>query len=422
MTGLVVRLRRTGGSAFLRAVATLMGGNAVAMAVPILAAPVLGRLYVPSDYGALAQYMAPAAVLAVLASLQFQHAIIAERTDRSAGQVTWLTLLGGLAGAVLTVVMVAVLWRPLLAGSAAGEWLWLLPLTVASAGVIAAGGFLANRHQRYSWMARLAISHMLVTVALSIALGFLGWGADGLLTAYFLGQFVQLVAYLHLLLDLRATIMPWPGMARLRVLVRRHWKFAAFALPSEFSSQINMQMPVFALSALGADATLGAFTRARQLVSMPITVVGQSVAQVFRREASELHRKTGSCRALMRRTALWLFAAGISPCLFFMVFAPWMFSFYLGPDWREAGEIAQILAPMLLLRVVVSPLTTVFLFTGNQALDLKLMITSAVLMALFIGTGCILGGTALSVIWAFALCYGVIYLIYIIASFRVAGS
>jgi O-antigen/teichoic acid export membrane protein len=399
-----------------------MGGNTVAMAVPILAAPLLGRLYDPADYGALAQYMAPAAVLAVLASLQFQHAIIAERTDRSAGQVTWLTLLGGLAGAMLTVVMVAVLWRPLLAGSAAGEWLWLLPLTVAGSGVIAAGGFLANRHQRYGWMARLAISHVLITVALSIGFGFFGWGADGLLTAYFLGQLVQLAAYLHLLLDLRATIFPCPGLARLRVLVRRHWKFVAFSLPSEFSSQINMQLPVFALSALGADATLGAFMRARQLVTLPVTVVGQSVAQVFRREAAEMHRKTGSCRALMRRTALLLFGAGIGPCLLFTIFAPSLFSLYLGPAWREAGEIAQIMAPMLLLRVVVSPLTTVFLFTGNQALDLKLMITAAVLMALSIGTGWILGGTALSVIWAFALCYGAIYLIYMIATFRVAGS
>ena len=417
-----MRLRRTGGSPFMRAVATLMGGNAVAMAVPILAAPVLGRLYDPTAYGALAQYMAPAAVLAVLASLQFQHAIIAERTDRSAGQAAWLTLLGAIAGAVLTVAIVIALWRPLLAGSAAGEWFWLLPLTVAGAGVIAAGGFLANRHQRYGWMARLAIIHVLVTVALSIALGFLGWGADGLLTGYFLGQLVQLAAHISLLLDLRATIMPWPGVARLRVLVRRHWKFAAFALPSEFSSQINMQLPVFALSAMGADATLGAFTRARQLVSMPVTVVGQSVAQVFRREAAELHRKTGSCRPLMRRTALLLFAAGIGPCLLFTVFAPSLFSFYLGPAWREAGDIAQILAPMLLLRVVVSPLTTVFFFTDNQALDLKLMITSAVLMALSIGTGWILGGTALSVIWAFALCYCAIYLIYMIATFRVAGS
>ncbi len=422
MNWLAVRLRRTSDSPFLRAVATIMGGNAVATAMPILAAPALGRLYVPADYGALAQYMAPAAVLAVLASLQFQHAIIVEQTDRSAGQAAWLTILGSLAGAVMTAITVAVLWRPMLADTAAGRWFLLLPMTVAGAGVMAAGGFLANRHRRYGWMARLQMAHVLASVASSIALGFLGWGADGLLTAYFLSQLVQLAAYLLLLWDLRATIIPWPGLARLRVLVRRHWKFAAFALPSEFSSQINLQMPVFALSLLGANATLGSFTRARQLVSMPVTVVGQSVAQVFRREASELYRKTGSCRPLMWRTALLLLVTGIVPCSIFVVFAPFLFSFYLGPAWREAGEIAQILAPMLLLRVVVSPLTTVFFFTGNQVLDLKLMITSALLMALSIGMGWALGGTALSVVWAFAMCYGVIYLIYTIEAFKVAGS
>lgn len=421
MRGLVLRLRQTGQSAFLRAVAMLIGGNAVAMVVPILAAPVLGRLYSPADYGMLAQYMAPAAVLAVLASLQFQHAIIAERTERGAAQVAWLPLVGSLAAAVLTVVLVTLLWRPLLAGSAAGAWFWLLPLTVAGAGVMAAGSFLANRHRRYGWMARLQSGQVVATVTSSIALGFLRWGADGLLAAYFLGQLVQIGAYLWLLRDLRAKILPRPGMARLRVLVRRHWKFPAFTLPSEFSSQINMQAPVFAMSALGADTTLGAFTRARQLVSMPVTVVGQSVAQVFRREASELYRETGNCRALMRRTALWLFAVGIGPCLMFMFCAPWLFAVYLGPAWLEAGELARILAPMLLLRVIVSPLTTVLFFTGNQALDLKLMIGSAVLMALSIVLSWTLSGTALAVVWAFALAYSTIYLIYITITFKVAG-
>lgn len=422
MTDVLARIRHTGDSAFLRAVATLMGGNVVAMAVPILAAPVLGRLYAPADYGALAQYMAPAAVLAVLASLQFQHAIIAEQRDRSAGQVAWLVLFSALAAAGLTALGIAALWGPVLSGTAASAWFWFLPLTVAGAGIMAAGGFLANRHRRYGWMARLQMVHVLATVAMSIALGFRGWGADGLLAAYFFGQFLQLCAYLWLLRDLRATVLPLPNAARLRVLVRRHWKYPAFTLPSEFSGQINMQAPVFALSALGADATLGAFTRARQLVSMPVTVVGQSVAQVFRREASELYRETGSCRALMLRTAGWLLAVGLVPCLLFMAFAPWLFEVYLGPAWREAGEIARILAPMLLLRVVVSPLTTVFFFTGNQVLDLKLMMGSAALMAISIGLAWLLGETALAIIWAFAIGYAAIYFLYFFSSLAVASS
>ncbi|PWB84025.1 MAG: hypothetical protein C3F11_03395, partial [Methylocystaceae bacterium] len=49
-------------SAFIRNVATLASGQGLAMAIPILAAPVLGRLYRPDDYGLLGAYMGLAGV------------------------------------------------------------------------------------------------------------------------------------------------------------------------------------------------------------------------------------------------------------------------------------------------------------------------------------------------------------------------
>jgi len=414
-------LRQGWQSSFLRAVTMLSGGSGVALAVPVLAAPILGRLYTPADYGALAQYMGPAAVLAVLASLQFQHAIIAEKADRGAGSAVWLVVLSTLVAAGLTALIVAALWAPVLTGTAAGPWFVVLPLNVAGTGVIASGTFLANRHRRYRFIILVQIGSTLTTVAMSIILGLLSWGANGLLSAYFLGQAVQTLGYLWLLRSFRTTLWPRPSARRLRALVRRHWKFPVYTLPSEFSGQVNMQVPIFVLSALGADATLGAFTRARQLVSMPVTVVGGSVAQVFRREAAEMYRNTGSCRVLMLRTAGWLLAVGLGPCVLFMLLAPWLFTTYLGTAWREAGEIARILAPMLLLRLIVSPLTTVFYFTGTQALDLQLMIGSTVLMAFCLGLGWTIGGTALSIVWAFSGGYGAIYLMYIIATFKVAA-
>lgn len=419
---MITRLRQTTTSPFVRAVAVLSGGQSIAIAVPILAAPILGRIYAPADYGALAQYMAPAALLAVLASLQFQHAIIAERTDRGAGRVAWLVFLSSLIMAGLTGVVVTVLWGPFLSRTAAGLWFVALPFSVAGAGVIASGQFLANRHRHYRFLASVQIANVLVTVALSITLGFQSWGASGLLGAYFLGQLVQLFSYLWLLSRLDATLLPRPTVFQLKAAVRRHRKFPAFTLPSEFCSQLIMQIPIFAFTSIGADATLGAFTRARQLVAMPVAVVGNSVSQVFRREASEIYRETGSCRGLMLRTSGWLLIVGLGPCLLFVVFAPWLFVVYLGPAWLEAGEIARILAPMLLLRVMVSPLTTVFYFTGHQALDLKLMLASASVMTLATGLGWALGGTALAIVWAFSVGYGLVYVVYMIATFKVGGS
>ncbi|SLN74490.1 colanic acid exporter [Falsiruegeria litorea R37] len=421
MSKLVMRLRGASSSAFLRGVAALMSGNALATIIPLLTAPLLGRLYAPADYGVLAQYMAPAALLAVFASLQFQHAIIAEQTDRGAGGAVWVVLVSTVAAVGLTILAVAVLWLPLLAESTVGGWFALLPLSVAVSGLTAAGSFLANRNRHYGWIAQLQVIQVLTSVGLSIVLGFMGWGANGLLLAYFLSQLVLGTAYLWLLATLGDTLN-WPGIMQLRLIVRRHWKFPAFTLPSGLLNQTNMQMPVFALTLLGDTAMLGSFTRARQLVLLPVTVVGHSVAQVFRREASELYHKTGSCRELMLRTAGGLFAVSIGPCLLFMAFAPWLFAVYLGPAWREAGEIARILAPMLMLRAIAAPVTTILFFAGRQVLDLALTIVSTTLIAGGIFFGWAVVGTATSVIWAFALGYGGIYMMYFGVCFFVAKS
>ncbi|MDP2738111.1 MAG: oligosaccharide flippase family protein [Pseudorhodobacter sp.] len=397
---------------------TLAGGNTVGLALPILAAPILGRLYAPAEYGALAQYMAFSAILAVAGTLQFQHAIIAEKSDRAARQIVWLCLAAATGTGLVALVLVALAWPLWLDKTAAGAWLWFLPLSVAAAGIAAGGSFLANRFGHYRRLAALPVLQTTVTVALSVALGFAAWGSAGLLTAYLAGQAVQAVAFgLYLShSDIAATR---PNSRRLAVLTRRHWKFPAFTLPTEFAGQVNLQIPVFFLTAIGADATLGAFARARQLVSMPITTLGGAVAQVFRRDAAEQYRQTGTCRPLMRKTAGTLFAVGFAPFAIILWQGPLIFETYLGPNWREAGELARILAPMLLLRLMVSPLATVLYFTGHQLLDFRLMIGSAVILLLATSLGWALGSGA-GIVWAFAGGYCLIYILYAAFSWAVA--
>src|SRR5690606_27979339 len=136
-----------------------------------------------------------------------------------------------------------------------------------------------------------------------------------------------------------------------------------------------------ALGAMGAAHILGAFNRAQQLVSAPITLLGTAVAKVFQQEAAELYRRTNNCRPLLLRTAGGLFASGLPLCLLLLWAAPWVFETVLGPAWREAGELARILAPMLLLRLVVSPVGGVFVLTKRQKLSLLLSALTAAAVA-----------------------------------------
>lgn len=401
---------------------TLASGQLLAMVVPILAAPVLGRLYLPTEYGVFALYVACASILAVFATLQLQHAIIAVRSERVAAQLVQLCLVSSVA--VAGIGSGAVLFLPLFLEytgkfSVLRGWLQFLPLSVLLLGFVASVVPLANRRARYREIAGIQVMIAVTTVGVAIMGGTAGWGASGLLAGQLAGQAIGAAGYLVLYKRLSKGVAT-AGWRRLKILFLRYRRFPIFTLPSELLGIINQQLPVFALSTLGATGLAGAFSRAFQLVAAPITLVGVAVGQVFRQAASEDYRNTGTCAPLFRRTGLALFAIGFPCCIVCILFAPSIFALYLGPNWQEAGVVAQVLAPMLLLRLVASPLSTVFLFTESQHHDAKVMFGAFCLCASMVVAGAMAFDDPMAVIIGFSLSYSLIYIVQLGWSYRLS--
>ncbi len=57
--------------------------------------------------------------------------------------------------------------------------------------------------------------------------------------------------------------------------------FAKFTMPSSLIGNIAMQMPIYALASIGATSSIGLFSRGRQLLTMPITMLGYSTGSVL---------------------------------------------------------------------------------------------------------------------------------------------
>lgn len=409
-------------SQFGRAVAMLAAGQGLAALIPIVAAPILGRLYHPADYGALATYMAVGTLLGSASALQMPNAVVAEKSDRDAVALVSVCLAAALAMSGLAVLAGAGLFAayrndPAWAGLAG--WFLLLPVTTMGAGVTAAIAALANRRSRYGFMARVQIMTVATATALSIVLGFFGAGAQGLFVAYFAQQALAVVAHLVLLREFAGFRLE-RRPDRLAALFRRHRRFALFTLPSEFVGSFNQSLPVFALSWIGQTSTLGAYNRARQLVMLPFNLLGTSISQVFRQRAAGQYHATGSCRPLFARTFLALLLMGAPPLAILMAIAPQLFRIVLGPNWTEAGEIARIIAPMLLARLLVSPLTSVFHFTQTQILDLVLNIAGALVMTVAVAAAVWSGCDSHATVAVYTAANVLIYAAYLVAGWRLA--
>ncbi len=412
-------LQRITHSRFLRHIVTVSGGQMVAAAIPILAAPVLGRLYRPEDYGPMASYMSFASVLGSIATWQYSQAIIVEKREASARVLVQLCLLASLLTALLAVPFA--LWLAASARNVSGVWFLLLPFSVFITGIASSLAALANRWQLYHRTAFIQWIPAALSVSVSITLGWKGFAAEGLLWAYFISQLLALILGFWVVCPRFVSPLRSWSWARVRALACKHRRFATYTAPTGFISSATLNAPVFALTSLHQPESVGLFSRANQLLSMPLGLIGGAVAQVFQRRAAQDIHATGHCRPLFLKTAALLLGAGAIPTLLLVILAPTLFGWFLGPNWVEAGQVARWLAPMLLLRVVGSPLSTVFYIRGAQRLDSALSISGCLLIWGSVVMAANQIGTAKAVIIAYSIGYSIIYIPYILLGFRISG-
>ena len=151
-----------------------------------------------------------------------------------------------------------------------------------------------------------------------------------------------------------------------------------------------------------------------RMLGGPISLLGAAVLDVFRQQAAKSWREHGHCRNEYVRTFKVLGGASV---LFAVLLAPFsedLFQFAFGERWSRAGTIALWLLPMFAMRFVASPLSYMFYIAEKQHIDLawQLSLLGMTLATLLLSPGY---GTALQ---AYSLGYSVMYLIYLILSYR----
>jgi len=86
-------LWRLGQSGFLRGVAAIAGGTALAQVFNFLLLPVLARLYTPEAMGLWGIFISFVTVAAVLTTLRYEIAIVTAGSEEDALALTWSALI-----------------------------------------------------------------------------------------------------------------------------------------------------------------------------------------------------------------------------------------------------------------------------------------------------------------------------------------
>ena len=410
-----MRLRSMPVPPFWRNVATVLGGAIGAQALPLLAAPLLTRMCTPGELGAYSVWLGIVAVAAIGATLRMEAAMILDHEPERqracfrlvfySSSVTALALTLLAAGARLAGIDAAarLSWTALLTIGAA-TWLTACMQTMLA---------FATSHSAFGKAARAKVTTAAIIVATQLALLHAGLGGIGLVLGHLFGTAAGFATARMLLRPPTAPI-GWRLDAEQRAHLLRHQKFWRYSLPSNLLNGMVSQLPLFLIGMRHGALAAGLFALTQRVLSAPVSLLAASVLEVFKRESVREFEEHGNCARAYRHTFKALMALGAGPALLLLLFAPQLFAWVFGANWRASGELAQLMAPLFLLNFVASPLSYVFFVAGRQKADLWWQVA---LCAMTSGAFLAPGSVEQNVLW-YVIGYCCLYLVYLHMSWQ----
>lgn len=350
---------------------TLVSATAVAQVLAVGVSPVLSRLYEPAAFGQLAAFLAVTAVLASVATLRYESAIVLPEAHEDAVALT----AGSIAAAAVigaTVFVGIALVSPLsLAGTARttlGLWIWAVPAMVVLQGIQQSLRQWDNRHRAYGRMATNAVIQSAANTGGGVAFGLLQSAPSGLLIAAVGAQAVATGAYVSALWTRAAELHGVVTAARVRAMLLAYREQALFGAPALLTSSVAQQS-LFALigTSLGAEV-LGYVFLIHRVVGLPSAVVGSALGDVFLERIAREPRVT-VFRAVMRFATV-LAALGLAAyvCLAAIIDA-WFLGLF-GTEWAGAVPLLTPLIVVAFFSFVFAPLSVLFNYFQVQRWNL----------------------------------------------------
>lgn len=362
---------------FSKNVLTLMTGTTIAQAIPVAISPILTRIYSPDDFGSFALYVAMVMVLTTIVTGRYELAIIMPKDDDHAIYLVLLTVVMSIAScfvALCIVVIFHVEIVALLGNPKISYWLYLLPISILFSGIYQGLYYWLNRKSQYKQLAMTKVAQGGSVAGIQLGGGVLIVGAAGLILGNFIGQLTGIIffccaAWKDIFIRFKKITL-----SDIKKLAVRYKKFPLLQAPSTLIEASSAQLPIVLLSIFFGPMIVGFYSLSQKVVRVPISVIGISVGNVFRQQASKDYIESGDCTRIFTRTLMKMVSLSLPFFIVFIIFSPDIFGLVFGEKWRIAGEYAQILSPLFWLSFIVSPLSVMIFIAEKQGIDLVIQV------------------------------------------------
>lgn len=382
-------------SPYLRPVMLLASGSGLAQVLGLLVTPIVTRLYLPSDYGALTVYSSIVAILAAIAGGRYEIAVVlpsdSKQGESDAISLVRVSLLCVAATSVLTLLAVAalVLWSEVPSVELLGFWAFAIPLGVLLSATSTTLSAYATRRRMYGRIARVAPLQKVGSAAVQVSAGLAKWGMSGLMLATLVAPLVGLGVLSQIYQQGRRELVRSKlSLAELRAIALQYSDFPRLSTWFALLNALAWNTQILVLAQYYSVSETGQYGLAKAVIVVPTSLVLTGVSQVYLRECAARAHDPAAAKRLAVQTLKALVAASLPLFVAIFLVSKHLFGIVFGEEWVAAGAITIAMIPLLWARFLTTSLTTTFNVYRRQGLLLAWQVAALTLTLL----GYILGG------------------------------
>lgn len=375
---------KVGSDKLVKNIAMVTGGTALGQLINTLFSPVITRVYSPEEYGILAVFSS-ILLISGFSSMKYEVAIPIAKDKNEAFNLFFISLF------ILSIVSLTLgvglyyyedIIFDLFNAHNLQPYKLFIPMGIFFQGIYSIYKQWMFRMKNFKLVSKTKVGQTFVGNTTKVALGLLNFGGIGLIIGRILSVSAGSVSFYrhYKTIPFDRKEITFDSLKKVAISYK---DFPIFQSTTTVILQFRNQFPVLFLAPLYGVQVVGLYGLANTIVKIPMTLVGQSVMDVFFAEVASLGRgNPEAIKTLSNQLLKKLLIVGTLPIMLMAITGPYLFSFVFGEEWYEAGMYVRILAIYIFTNFMFSPISKIFEVFRKQYIKFAIDFTSLLIMSI----------------------------------------
>lgn len=345
-----------------RSVITLASGTVLAQLIALLVQPFLRRIIPVEDFGAYAVYMSIVGIAATVFTLRYDMAVVIPKDDKKGSALVFGGIFSSLILSILGFIAIYLfgdkLLRLLTVNITYLPWFYFLPATLFFA---SSYRMLNNWLIRKKKFARSASNKAMRRTSEAIAQSGMAYATmpGSLVFGELIGSGVNFIVGL---LQSFKTGLSFKNLSfnDIKETLKEYSQFPKYNIFPVLLNNAAAWLPVMFITRFFTIDITGQFDLTRQVLAITLSLISMAVAQVYLQRIADMRLRKEKILPNIITVSKILGSLSAIGIVLTLLVGPFLFGFIFGSDYEISGVYAQIMIFSFSIKLIVSPLSVVF--------------------------------------------------------------